>query len=198
MLSIENRDLASRRDAITCWIIVQCPTENPLDSSITSRYSNTTMPVNGIVHLSDAALIAVHALAGLAAAPGRLVQGKSLASIIDASESHLAKVMQRLVRAGLVHSVKGPNGGFALAKDAGDVSFRETIEAVDGPLSGDFCPFRTERCDPRNCIFGDEIMKHAGELVAYLGQRTIADIAREAAAKDTPQYGTSILAVTTG
>ncbi len=149
------------------------------------------MSVNGIVHLSDAALIAVHALAGLAAAPGRLVQSRSLASIIDASESHLAKVMQRLVRAGLVLSVKGPNGGFRLAKDAGTISFRETIEAVDGPLSGDFCPFRTDRCDPDNCIFGNEITKHAGELINYLGKRTIADVAREAAAKDTTSYGTS-------
>ena len=154
------------------------------------------MSINGIVHLSDAALIAVHALAGLAAAPGRLVQSKSLASIIDASESHLAKVMQRLVRAGLVLSVKGPNGGFRLAKDAGAISFRETIEAVDGPLSGDFCPFRTDHCDPHNCIFGNEITKHAGELINYLGQRTIADVAKEALSKAAPSYGTTKAAKT--
>ena len=140
------------------------------------------MPVNGIVHLSDAALIAVHAMAGLAAAPDRRVQGKELAAIIDASENHLAKVMQRLVRAGLVKSVKGPTGGFMLALDPERISFRATIEAVDGPLSGDFCPFRTDRCDPDHCIFGKEISRHATELVSYLDKRTIADVARDAAA----------------
>ncbi|MBU0926953.1 MAG: Rrf2 family transcriptional regulator [Spirochaetes bacterium] len=147
------------------------------------------MPVNGIVHLSDAALIAVHALGGLAAAPGRLVQSKDLAAIIDASEHHLSKVMQRLVRAGIVHSVKGPSGGFRLDRPADEISFRDAIEAVDGPLSGEFCPFRTDRCDPDNCIFGHEITKHAVELVAYLSRRTIADIAREAATLEAPAYG---------
>ncbi|PKL26125.1 MAG: Rrf2 family transcriptional regulator [Spirochaetae bacterium HGW-Spirochaetae-3] len=149
------------------------------------------MPVNGIVHLSDASLIAIHALAGLAAAPGRLVQSKELAAIIDASENHLAKVMQRLVRAGIVRSVKGPNGGFQLDRPAGDISFREAIEAVDGPLTGDFCPFRTDRCHPDNCIFGHEISRHAAELVAYLGDRTIADIAAEQAGKIAPDYTVS-------
>lgn len=149
------------------------------------------MPLNGIVHLSDAALIAVHALAGLAAAPGRRVQSKELAAIIDASENHLSKVMQRLVKGLFVKSVKGPSGGFELAKTADTISFRDAIEAVDGPLTGDFCPFRTDRCNPVNCIFGNEISRHSAELVAYLSQRTIADIAHEAAALITPAYGTA-------
>ncbi|TFG85409.1 MAG: Rrf2 family transcriptional regulator, partial [Spirochaetales bacterium] len=127
-------------------------------------------------HLSDAALISVHALAGLAAEPGRLVQGKALASAIGASENHLAKVMQRLVKTGFVRSVKGPSGGFALAIQARDITFRAAIEAVDGPLSGDFCPFSTDHCNPANCIFGHAISTHAGELVRYLEKRTIGDI----------------------
>lgn len=146
------------------------------------------MPVNGIVHLSDASLIAIHALVGLADAEGRLVQGRDLAAIIDASENHLAKVMQRLVRAGIVRSVKGPNGGFALDMRPEDISFKEAIEAVDGPLSSEFCPFRTERCTPDNCIFGKEISRHASELVAYLSKRTIADIAKERGTASTPAY----------
>ena len=146
------------------------------------------MSINSIVHLSDAALIAIHALAGLADSPGRLVQSKDLAAIIDASENHVAKVMQRLVKAGLVRSLEGPSGGFALAKSAGDISFKEAIEAVDGSLTGDFCPFRTDRCHPGDCIFGRELSRHAAELVAYLDKRTIADIADETAARTPPPY----------
>ena len=144
------------------------------------------MPVNGIIHLSDAALIAVHALAGLAAAPERLVQGKELASAIDASESHLAKVMQRLVRAGIVRSTKGPSGGFGLALAAGEISFKDAIEAVDGPMTGDFCPFRTDRCHPASCIFGHDIARHATELIDYLDKRTIADILKDGGAGMRP------------
>lgn len=146
------------------------------------------MPVNGIIHLSDASLIAIHALVGLADAEGRLVQGRDLAAIIDASENHLAKVMQRLVRAGIVRSVKGPNGGFALDRRPEDISFKEAIEAVDGPISSEFCPFRTDRCTPGNCIFGKDISRHAIELVAYLSRRTVADIARERAPDQPPEY----------
>lgn len=137
------------------------------------------MPVNGIIHLSDASLIAVHALAALASEPERRVLGKDLAAAMGASENHLAKVMQRLVRAELVLSVKGPHGGFRLARDPGAVTFREAIEAVDGPLTGDFCPFSPDHCDPSACIFGHEVARQAEGLVAYLGRRTIADILRE-------------------
>lgn len=137
------------------------------------------MPVNGIIHLSDASLIAVHALAALASEPDRRVLGKDLATSMGASENHLAKVMQRLVRAELVLSVKGPHGGFRLARDPGAVTFREAIEAVDGPLTGDFCPFSPDHCDPSACIFGHELSRQAEGLVAYLGRRTIADILRD-------------------
>ncbi|MBU0935682.1 MAG: Rrf2 family transcriptional regulator [Spirochaetes bacterium] len=131
---------------------------------------------NSVIHFSDAALIAVHALASLAAAPGRLVQTQELASAIGASEHHLAKVMQRLVRSRLVRSVKGPSGGFALAKPAVEISFKETIEAVDGQLAESFCPFATDHCSPENCIFGQEIAEHAHQLLDHLSNRTIADI----------------------
>lgn len=149
------------------------------------------MPANGILHLSDAALISVHALAGLAAEPGRLIQGKDLATVMGASENHLAKVMQRLVHAGIVRSVKGPNGGFSLVKNASEISFRDAIEAVDGPLTGDFCPFRAESCDPARCIFGKELSTQAANLVAYLSRRTIADVMKEASARIAPTYGAS-------
>lgn len=137
------------------------------------------MPVNGIIHLSDASLIAVHALAALASDPERRILGKDLASAMGASENHLAKVMQRLVRAELVLSVKGPHGGFRLARDPGAISFRQAIEAVDGPLTGDFCPFSPDHCDPSACIFGREVSKQAESLVEYLRRRTIADVVRE-------------------
>lgn len=149
------------------------------------------MSINSIIHLSDAALISVHALAGLAGSPGRLVQARDLAAIIDASENHVAKVMQRLVKAGLARSAKGPNGGFSLAKNAEEISFKEAIEAVDGPLTGDFCPFRTERCDPHNCIFGDEIGMKASQLVGYLATRSIADVAASRNGVKPPMDGTS-------
>jgi len=158
-------------------------------------HSNTIMPANGILHFSDASLIAVHALGGLAASPDHLVQSKDLAAIIGASEHHVAKVMQRLVHAGIVRSVKGPSGGFALAKSADAISFKDAIEAVDGPLSGEFCPFRMDHCTPDNCIFGHEITVHAIDLVAYLSKRTIADIEGHGIANSPATYSIKDMAL---
>ena len=47
---------------------------------------------------------------------------------------YLEQIFQRLRRAGLVASKRGPGGGYALARPAPEVSLREVIEAVEGPL----------------------------------------------------------------
>jgi Rrf2 family protein len=51
-------------------------------------------------------------------------------------ERFLLKVLKPLVSARLLHSLKGPNGGYCLARPASDVSLLEVIEAVDGPIRG--------------------------------------------------------------
>jgi len=49
----------------------------------------------------------------------------------------LLKLLGALVRAGILLSVKGPNGGYRLAKPANKVTLLEVIEAVDGRLRGE-------------------------------------------------------------
>lgn len=48
----------------------------------------------------------------------------------------LLKVLKPLVSARVLTSVKGPEGGYRLARPAADVSLLEVIEAVDGPIRG--------------------------------------------------------------
>jgi Rrf2 family protein len=48
----------------------------------------------------------------------------------------LLKVLKPLVSARVLHSVKGPNGGYRLARAPNAVSMLEIIEAVDGPVRG--------------------------------------------------------------
>ena len=52
-------------------------------------------------------------------------------------ESFLARVLHPLAAAGIVHSVKGPNGGYRLARPPKDVTLLEIVEAVEGPLLAD-------------------------------------------------------------
>ena len=63
--------------------------------------------------------------------------------------SHLAKVVQSLVRAGLVETTRGRGGGVRLARPPAEIGIREVIEAVQGPLRFQRCPRRGIDC-PRN------------------------------------------------
>ena len=49
------------------------------------------------------------------------------------------KLMGRLAAEGLLTSVRGAAGGFALARPAGDISLAEIVEAVEGPIALTMC-----------------------------------------------------------
>src|SRR5438046_146298 len=46
----------------------------------------------------------------------------------------LAKILQRLTKSGLLHSLPGTNGGYKLAKDPRKISALEVIRVLDGPI----------------------------------------------------------------
>lgn len=61
-----------------------------------------------------------------------------------------AKILRRLVAAGLLRSHRGVNGGFNLARPSAQISLLEIVEALDGPA------FVTEcASSPENCPLGD-------------------------------------------
>jgi Rrf2 family iron-sulfur cluster assembly transcriptional regulator len=64
----------------------------------------------------------------------------------DIPESFLAKIFQSLVHAGLATSQRGAHGGFSLARTAGQISVRQVIEAVDGPIALNGCVLYPEEC----------------------------------------------------
>src|SRR5262245_65604677 len=51
------------------------------------------------------------------------------------SETFLSKIFQKLVRSGLIRSRRGFRGGFHLARPASQITLREVIEALQGPIS---------------------------------------------------------------
>ena len=87
------------------------------------------------MRLSNAASYAIHALVHMA---GRK-DNQPLASHLTAREQgipeqFLLKVLKSLVREGILQSVKGPHGGYRLAKAPKDITLLGIIEAVDGPI----------------------------------------------------------------
>jgi len=86
----------------------------------------------GVLRISEAASLGMHAMVLLASDRGRVLSAHEVAARLNASEAHLSKVMQRLGRAGLVQSVRGPRGGFSLARSPDAVTLLEVYEAALG------------------------------------------------------------------
>src|SRR5919201_445368 len=59
---------------------------------------------------------------------------RDIAEQYDIPLELLAKVLQQLMRKGLLRSLHGTRGGYRLARPASAVSVAEVIEALDGPL----------------------------------------------------------------
>ncbi len=104
--------------------------------------------------ISDAASLAFHAMALLAAAPEVGHTVGHMAARLGVSETHLAKVMQRLARAGLVRSRRGPAGGFQLGRPAADIPLLDIHEGIEGPWRTQGCLLPRPVCDGRCCVLG--------------------------------------------
>lgn len=57
---------------------------------------------------------------------------------------YLEQIFQRLRKADLVVSKRGPGGGYTLARAPGEISLRDVVEAVEGPLDGRDDPIRRD------------------------------------------------------
>jgi Rrf2 family iron-sulfur cluster assembly transcriptional regulator len=57
----------------------------------------------------------------------------------EVSEQYLAQLFLKLKHAGLVHSVRGPGGGYLLARGADTITAGDVLRAVDETLAPVFC-----------------------------------------------------------
>ncbi len=130
-------------------------------------------------NISEASSIALHTMAYLASNPGRKVPSREIAEAFRISEAHLAKVLQRLSRAGLVRSTRGPLGGSVLDGDPGDIKLIRIIEAVDGPISFSECLFHRKPCPGADCVMGGTLKKVNGIFRDYFTKTPLSGFAKK-------------------
>lgn len=76
---------------------------------------------------------ALHALFHLAHSERRHNVGiKELSATLGVSESYLSKIMSKLRQDGIVRAVPGVNGGYELARPAGEITFLDVIQVIEG------------------------------------------------------------------
>ena len=130
-----------------------------------------------LIKISDAGALALHAGVYLAGWDGRVCTASGMVEALRVSEAHLVKVLQRLTRAGLVRTTRGPKGGYALAQPPARVSLRDVFEAIEGPLAPVKCLLKHKVCKGRACILGDVIQVVNRQTMSYLTTTTLDALA---------------------
>lgn len=131
--------------------------------------------MKSLLSMSEGASLALHGLALVAKKSPERVNARELAATLGASEAHLAKVFQKLQHAGLVESVRGPAGGFSLARAAGEISFMDIYRVIDGEVQSTVCPLGKSKCLFRECIFHGRISGILAELHEKLNGIRLSD-----------------------
>lgn len=102
----------------------------------------------------------------------------SIAENIGSPKAFTAKILQQLTKGGIVHSIKGPNGGFEI--DPGNlekIRLADIIRLLDGDDIFIGCALGLDKCDPENpCPVHDQFTKIRNDLKDMLNETTLAKL----------------------
>ena len=131
---------------------------------------------------ADYALIAMKHLAvrGDRGTPGSS-SAREIAELYDIPIELLAKVLQRLVRGGLLASQQGTRGGYQLARMPSQISVADVIQAIDGPVTVTACSSdEGQQCEQfAKCNVRDPLWRVRERILTALGECTIAELAAD-------------------
>jgi len=129
------------------------------------------------VHISEATSLALHSIAYIASKK-KAVKLKEIAKELGASEAHLSKVLQWLVKADFILSARGPSGGFVMKKNSDEITLYEIFEIMEGPIEHEKCPLKRPKCPFNKCLFQDLIRDMSNDFKNYLESHTLKDFLR--------------------
>ncbi|KQX68177.1 MULTISPECIES: RrF2 family transcriptional regulator [unclassified Paenibacillus] len=124
---------------------------------------------------SQATDYALHAMLYLVtAAPDKPVGVQLLAEKLGVSQTYLSKMMTKLVKAGLIQSTPGANGGYRLRRKQEDISFLDIIHAIEGTASLFECSLN----HGSECLIQQVVIDAERQMEQYLENKKIADLSK--------------------
>jgi len=100
-----------------------------------------------------------------------------IAHAMHIPKSFLAKILQRLVRHHILHSMRGVNGGFTLAKKPSEITLLAVMEAIQGPAGINVCAIDSKRCKlSSTCSVHPVWVEIRKEVERRLNKQTIASL----------------------
>src|SRR3982750_4825107 len=106
---------------------------------------------------------------------------REIAGLYNIPIELMAKVLQRLVRGGLLASHQGTRGGYQLARMPTMISVADVIQAIDGPVTVTACSTdEGSQCEQyAKCNVRDPLWRVRERILAALGECTIAELASD-------------------
>ncbi|MBM3436310.1 MAG: Rrf2 family transcriptional regulator [Bacteroidetes bacterium] len=129
-----------------------------------------------VIQFSEAAFIALHGMVIIGQSDKKeLVNVVQIAERLNSSKHHVAKVMQRLVKDGYLHSYRGPTGGFTLKVLPEKISLLDLYETIEGKIDIGKCPLDRQVCKFNKCLFNNVTMRMTQEFVEYMRNEKLSD-----------------------
>lgn len=121
------------------------------------------------------------AMAQLAAQPGNVVSARELSERFGLSTRLMANILKALAKKGIVQSVRGIHGGYALEADPNSVTLGDLVRTLEGPFSFAECSGTDGEemlCDLMGrCPAMDVVQQVHSKIEALLDQVTCAELA---------------------
>ena len=123
---------------------------------------------------SQATNYALHTMLYFVALPvGTTIGVQRLAAFQGLSPTYLSKILTRLVKAGMIESTPGINGGYRLRRNKADLSFLEVIHAIEGTASLFQC---ADELNHRGCLIQQVMTQAEQQMEDYLKERKLVEL----------------------
>ena len=110
----------------------------------------------------------------------RKIQIDEIANNLSVPKHFLGKIMQQVVKEGLLKSTKGPYGGFAVSGETLTTPLIRLVEITDGMDQFKMCVLRLKYCDGSNpCPLHHEMEQLRGKFLSVFTETTVGDLVRD-------------------
>lgn len=117
---------------------------------------------------------------------GNKVGLQELSQALDVPHHFLGKIMQDLVRHGVVDSVKGPHGGFYANAKTGKTVLTDILRITDGNLVFSQCALGIKRCNAAYpCPLHDDFALCRDGMLQIMAQKTVSMLVEGVVSGDT-------------
>ena len=102
---------------------------------------------------------------------------KEVCKLAQTPESFTAKILQNLVKRGVINSQKGPTGGFYISQNLADITLYDIVEAIDGKSIFSKCGLGLSACNAKKpCPMHYQFEVVRNELNAMCNNNTLQDL----------------------